>query len=197
MNRHSKSIGEKLKMKSYNLNAILEAALMVTLSFVLSSFVLFKMPFGGSVTLGAACPIIILSFRRKARLAFIAGLVYGCIQILLSFHVPPAKDFFSFVLVILLDYLIPYSTLGLANIFNKKHTALNIAFASLIVCMIRCFSSILSGVIIWKSLFPEGINIWTYSILYNLSYMVPETIITSLLCVLLCKAKAIYFFENF
>jgi putative proton-coupled thiamine transporter YuaJ len=176
-------------MKKCNLNALLEASLMIALSVILSSFKLFRMPFGGAITLGSACPIILLSFRQKTKVGVASGLILGIIRIMLSFHAPPTKDFFSFVSVILLDYLIPYSALGLANVFYEKFKFYKVFLSSLSVCLIRYIFSVLSGIIIWKSLCPAMMNIVVYSFAYNSFYMFPEFIITCVLCSLLCENK--------
>ena len=198
--KKQKKKGENKYNLNTKLNIILEISLTDALSLILSCFTLFKMPFGGAVTLASGCPIIVLSFRRGAKVGFVSGLIYGILQIVLGFHFPPVKKFFSLFLVILLDYLLPYSSLGLANIFykiinyeSKKHKELKYDskafFSSIIVCSIRYISSVLSGIIVWGSLVPKNFNVCTYSILYNLVYMLPETIITAIMSSLVCRNK--------
>lgn len=167
---------------------------MIALAVVLSNFKLFRMPFGGAVTLGSLSPIIILSFRQKTKIAVVSGFILGIIHILLNFHAPPTKDFFSFLFVVLLDYLIPYSALGLANIFYEKLKFQKVFLASLLVSLTRYICSVLSGVIVWSSLCPNIMNIWVYSFAYNALYMFPEIIIDCTFCSIICKNK--YFFPN-
>lgn len=164
-------------------------SLMITFSFVLSTFILFKMPFGGSVTLGSTCPIIIFSLRHGTKISFLCGLTYGLIKIILSFHAPPVRDFLSFLLVILFDYLVPYSCLSFASIFYKKFKQHKAVFSCILVLTMRYIFSILSGIIIWNSLVPENFNVFWYSFLYNSVYMIPEIVITTALCTLLYNNK--------
>ena len=44
--------------------------------------------------------------------------------------------------------------------------------------------SFLSGVLVWGNL-NEGLSAWTYSLVYNGSYMLPETLLTMVAAVLL------------
>ena len=55
------------------------------------------------------------------------------------------------------------------------------------VCALRFVCSFLSGVLIWGNL-SEGLPAWIYSLTYNGSYMLPETILTTVAAVLVCKA---------
>jgi thiamine transporter len=48
--------------------------------------------------------------------------------------------------------------------------------------------SFLSGVLLWDSYAPEGMNVWIYSLTYNGSYMIPNAILTTALIVVLCLA---------
>ena len=52
---------------------------------------------------------------------------------------------------------------------------------------IRFLCSFLSGVLIWGNL-SDGLPAWTYSLTYNGSYMLPETIMTTVAAVLIYKA---------
>ena len=51
-------------------------------------------------------------------------------------------------------------------------------------CAFLC--SFLSGVLIWGNL-TDGLSAWTYSLTYNGSYMLPETLLTMVAAVLLCR----------
>ena len=46
--------------------------------------------------------------------------------------------------------------------------------------------SFLSGVLVWGNL-NDGLAAWTYSLTYNGSYMLPETLLTMVAAVLLCR----------
>ena len=47
------------------------------------------------------------------------------------------------------------------------------------VCLLRFLCHFLSGMIIWDVYAPEGQPIWLYSLTYNGSYMLVETVLTA------------------
>lgn len=136
------------------------------------------------MTLGHTAPLILFSFKNGPKAVFFTGLTYGIFQILISFHVPPVKNFITFVFVILLDYLVPYAMIGLAPFYVKviKNKKNSVVIGTLFTGVFRLLSSTLSGVVIWNEYVAKNINLWIYSLFYNSSYMIPEIIITAVLC---------------
>ncbi|MBQ2241129.1 MAG: energy-coupled thiamine transporter ThiT, partial [Clostridia bacterium] len=53
---------------------------------------------------------------------------------------------------------------------------------------LRFVCSFLSGVILWDSYAPEGMNVWVYSLVYNGSYMLGNAAIAAVVLFLLCAA---------
>lgn len=167
-----------------NLKIIAEFALTLSLCTILNCITLFKMPFGGSVTLGHTAPLILFSFKNGAKAGFIAGFIYGIFQLIISFHIPPAKNFYIFILVIFLDYLIPYALIGLSPFYVKtiKNKKSALIIGTIFSQILRLLSSVASGAFIWGEYVTKNINIWSYSLIYNSCYMIPETIITTIIC---------------
>ena len=148
------------------------------------------LPFGGTITV-SMLPIIYYSYRRGIAWGAGVGFVYSLLQMALGFYVPPANNFGALVLCILLDYVIAFTVVGVANVFAKpfgKRRVLGYTLGAVIVCLIRFVSSFLSGVILWGSYAPEGMNVWLYSLVYNSSYMIPNAILTGVLACILCAA---------
>ncbi len=148
------------------------------------------LPFGGTITV-SMLPIIYYSYRRGWIWGMGTGLVYSALQMLLGFYVPPANTVWALILCVLLDYVIAFTVVGVAELFakpfgNKK--LLGYTVGAVAVCLVRFASSFLSGVILWGSYAPEGMNVWAYSLIYNASYMLPNAILTGLLACLLCAA---------
>ena len=67
--------------KQQKVRRLVESALMVALSVVLSALPVFKLPFGGSVTLFSQVPLILIGFRYGMLWGMETGLVFGVIQI--------------------------------------------------------------------------------------------------------------------
>ena len=77
---------------------------------------------GGAITLASMVPIIIISLILDIKWGLISGFVFSLIQMMTGFYPPPTQNFISFVLVLLLDYVLAFGLLGLSgffyNIFN-------------------------------------------------------------------------------
>ena len=148
------------------------------------------LPFGGTITI-SMLPIAYYSYRRGWIWGIGVGLVYSLLQMLLGFYVPPANTWWAVVLCVLLDYVIAFSIVGLAGLFAKlfgKYRLTGYGVGAVVVCLIRFVSSFLSGVILWGSYAPEGMNVWLYSLIYNASYMIPNAILTGIFAVVVCAA---------
>ena len=180
--------------KNNNLKIMTECTLMISLSVVLSLFTIFKMPLGGSITLASMAPIIIISFRRGIRWGCLSGLILSFIQIIQGFHFPPVANAFSLLSIITLDYFIPYISLGLADFFSvkTKNKKFRIISGTISVLIIRLSSAVTSGILIWSEYAPKNVPIFRNSLIYNLTYMIPESILTIFVCLLYLK----YFYEK-
>jgi len=172
--------------------------MMIALSFVLDYLSkaisgLFPNPWvaGGGITLGMI-PIVYIAFRHGNAWGLGAGLAYSGLQIAMGFYVPPANTVFSIILCVLLDYLLAFTVLGASKLFAdmiKGNKMVGYAVGSFVVCMLRFVCSFISGVVLWGSYGTNwGIeNIWAYSFCYNISYMLPNAIITAVAITAICS----------
>jgi thiamine transporter len=154
-----------LRGKKFTARTIAIGALSVALAFILSSLTLFKMPQGGSLTPASMFPILAYAWAFGPAPGIVAGIVYGCMQL---FQNPQIVHPVQFAL----DYILPFAFLGFAGFFKK-----NLTIAILIGCFARFLSHYISGIVFWGMYAPEGQPVWIYSMLYNGSYMLPETIL--------------------
>lgn len=159
-----------------------EGAIMVALSQILSYIKLMELPNGGSLT-PAMFPILLFAVRWGLADGLLAGFVFGLLQ--LMFDGAYAWGWQS----MLLDYLVAFTPLGLAGLFRGKSWGL---FAGTLAgCLARFAIHYISGVTVYKILAPTEFLNWTfsspalYSLVYNGSYMLPNTIITLLISVVL------------
>ena len=160
-----------------------EAAVMVAMATVLSLIKFNKLPFGGSFTLLSMFPIIVYSIRRGVGRGVFAGFVYAVLQLILDIGEIMTWGLTPGVLVacFFMDYLIPFTVIGLAGLF-RRHGYAGWLGGTALVIMLRYASHYLSGVILWKSV-GEVLgryidNTYLYSLLYNGTFMVPEFIFT-------------------
>lgn len=152
------------------LKILVEGALSIALSVVLSYFKLFAMPQGGSISL-ASLPLLLFAVRNGGRYGIMVGTLTGLLKLLMGgYVVHPAQA--------LLDYPVAYAMYGLAGFFpSKKWLGVAAAFAGNFV------AAVLSGVIFFASYAPAGTNVWLYSAVYNGSTALPEAAIC---CALVC-----------
>jgi thiamine transporter len=162
---------------------LVECALLIAMSIVLSLFPIYKFPQGGSVTLASMAPLVLISFRHGLKWGLGAAFVYSLLQMILppGFFPPPAQTFAAFAGVVLLDYVVAFTVLGTAAFFGRpfKNKALSGAVGAVAVTVLRLSCHFLSGILVWSSYAPEGTPVWLYSLTYNGSYMLCEIIITA------------------
>ncbi|SHH23158.1 energy-coupled thiamine transporter ThiT [Tepidibacter thalassicus] len=160
-------------MKKMSTKMLVEAGVMIGLAQILSYIKVYEGPFGGSVTAGSMVPIILYAIRWGVSPGLFVASVYGLLQFILgpkySYH----------VLSIILDYVGAFGLLGLAGLFRNSFKG--VLLGTCLGIFGRFVSHVLSGVILWASYAPDGMNPWIYSILYNSGYLLPELLIS--LCV--------------
>ena len=161
------------------------SAVLIALAFVLvmvSKMLPAPWTAGGSITIGSMVPIILISVILGTKWGLLSGFVFALIQMMTGFYVPPAATFWSFLAVVLLDYVFAFGVLGLAGFFVKitGNKAWSMPLGALIVTFLRYVMHIFSGILIWGR-FAETANVLVYSVVYNGSYMIPEIIITTII----------------
>ena len=155
-----------------------EAAFAVALAFVLGFVVLFKMPFGGSVSL-EMIPLILLALRQGWKVGIVAGAAYGLLDLAIDPYVVHPVQF-------ILDYPLAFGALGLAGLF--KPTVRGAVFGATVAVLARFACHFLSGVVFFASFAPEGWNPYLYSVAYNAAYLAPSLGIALVITVVLLKA---------
>lgn len=196
------------KTNKDSLHLLCESAIMIALATVLSMIKVYDAPYGGSVTLLSMAPIIVLSMRRGIKTGLFAGFAYSLVKLLLGLsnvgYVPTAG---GIVLCVLLDYILPFTALGLGGMFRKarfaKNETVNLLltafFGTLLVTALRYLCHIVSGVVIWYALdlvwYADDpahiVNLygpWAFSAIYNGTFMLPEMVETCIGVPLLTKA---------
>lgn len=178
--------------KRTNTRAMVESALLIAVGIVLAQIKIFELPYGGSVTLVSSLPFILISYRHGLKWGLIAGIANGCLQMLTGWYAPPAGTLTAIVLCVLLDYLLAFACLGTACVFEKpfKNKKVGVTASVAVVMVMRFLCSFLSGALLWGSYqsyyeWANGLSVWTYSFIYNASYMLPELVITAVVSFLI------------
>lgn len=177
--------------KTTSTNAIAFGGLCIAASFVLS-FIKFSMPYGGSITLASMAPLFIYCYVFGFGRGLLVGIIYGLLQFIQS-------PYFLSVPQFLLDYILPFASIAVAGVLKKvlPKTASILAGATL-YSVLRLAFHVAGGLIFFNLGWVEaelpiigstaGLGGFAYSFLYNIIYMLPETVI--LLGVLFYLAKS-------
>ena len=174
-------------MKKNNTYKLAVCALMVALGAVLSLIKIWKMPFGGSVTLLSMLPVAMASIAFGLKWGLGAAFVESVIQ--LAFGITMDGIFawgltpWSLIGVIVLDYLLAYTVIGFAGVFRSRGY-LGICVGTGLAVALRFVSHLISGAVIFAN-FEQFVAFgtewvgrpWFYSVCYNGAYMLPEMIL--------------------
>ena len=159
---------------------LVESAILVALAVVLSLLKLAELPYGGSVTCASMLPILIVAYRNGPLWGLGSGLVFSVTQLLTGLSVFSwVTGWQSVLAVALLDYILAFVVSGLGGIFRKEGRSQETAliFGALLVSGLRFLCHLVSGATVWAGLsIPDGAAL-AYSLVYNATYMIPETIV--------------------
>ena len=194
------------------------SAVMLALSTVLAvvcEFIPFlNLPFGGGFTVASMLPIVLVSYMYGIRWGLFTSFTYSCIQVIISLimgktvlalFTPSSDDFMGIgvaIAVVLIDYILAYTVLGLGGIFRSifKNKIAAIVLGVVLALSLRYICHIISGYIFYgawaewffsqEGFYAIGEKILAnfsgkglallYSVFYNGLYMIPEIVITSI-----------------
>ena len=176
-------------MKKITARKLVESALLIAVATVLS-LIKIDLPFGGGVTVVSMLPLIIASHRHGWKWGVVTAFVYSVLQLILGLdNVGYAASFVMAVGIILLDYIIAYTVIGLSGIFGSSRGAVAAGIA--VTFCLRFLCHLVTGAWIWGEWMPEEfMNLpmtspWLYSFLYNGWYMLAELVLTELVAMLI------------
>ncbi len=179
--------------RSFSTADLTYGAVCIAVAYALSFIPVFSLPNGGSITIASAAPILIYGYYFGFRKGSIVSLVYMLLQLI-------QKPYIISPWSALFDYLLPYSALSATGVFafnRKKYESVisggrhalkahgNFVIGVALYFVIRYFSHVLGGVLFWSygidfmswSGDLNGTAAWTYSLVYNALYLVPDTLV--------------------
>jgi len=179
-------------MRSSRVRLVVEVALSVALAAVLSMWKI-TLPWniaGGSVSL-AMLPLFVVALRRGLVAGVTAGVLFGVVDYFL-------EPFFVHPVQVVLDYPMAFAACGLAGL-GSASVVRAFARSALVAGVVaagwmlvggagRFACSFASGIVFFGANAPEGQPVWLYSLVYNLSYLVPSIAACALLGVVLVPA---------
>ncbi|KHD37231.1 proton-coupled thiamine transporter YuaJ [Clostridium acetobutylicum] len=169
----------KVKKIKFTTKLIAQVGVVLALSTVLSLFKIYKLPQGGSVTLGSMVPILLIAFFYGPEVGFLTGFLFGIIDLML-------EPYLLHPIQVLFDYPLPYMALGFAGYFKNKKL-----LGTVIAVFIRFVFHVISGVVFFASSAPKGQSPLIYSIVYNGSFLSIDCIIC-LVIIAIIPLKRLY-----
>ncbi|HEM5997395.1 TPA: energy-coupled thiamine transporter ThiT [Streptococcus suis] len=180
-------------MSKSRLTILSEIAIFSAISLVFDKVPLFTMPQGGSVSL-VMLPILLIALRHGLTAGLLTGGIVGTIQLFYG-------GYFLNIFQVFLDYALSYAGIGFAGLLaplllkhkDLKQASLIISLAGLLGGSIRLLATFLSGIIFYADYATPGMPVWLYSFTYNISYILPSTIIACILLIILYKARPSFY----
>lgn len=162
---------------------LVESALLLAVAAVLSMVKVLDLPYGGSITACSALPILLVAYRHGTGWGLFTGFAYGLVQLLLGLNtLSYVTTPLSVAAVILLDYILAFAVLGLGGVFRRRCESQSRALllGALLTCALRYVLHVVAGCTVWAGLSIPDTAALVYSLAYNATYMVPETLVTLL-----------------
>ncbi len=216
-----------LKTQRLTTSAVM-IALAAVLAIVCALIPFLNLPFGGGFTIASMLPIVLISYMYGLKWGFFVSATYSVLQMLMdlalgtsasvimALFMPTSDGYmgaFAGISIILLDYLVAYTVLGIGGIFRNriKSKTLALCLGSVLALSLRYLAHILSGAIFYgtwaewffsqEGFYKIGATILEhfsgfglaliYSIFYNGLYMIPEIVITAVAAVLVSRVPYI------
>lgn len=179
-------------MKKLSLTAMIEASFFSAFAIILDFLPSIKL--SPSISISAAMiPIFILAFRWGFKVSFIAGLLWGILQIAMgdAWIATPLQAF--------IEYFVAFACIGFAGLFfrpiqnqlrsgNKKKALGWVVLAVFAGSLARYFWHFIAGVLFFGSYAPEGMSPVLFSFLANGATMLGAAILCSILAVLIISS---------
>ena len=174
-------------MNKKRLLMMVEVAIFAAIGLVLDQFSFKLWAQGGSISF-VMVPIMLMAIRWGLTAGLATGFIVGVMQMMFG-------AFIVHWLQAILDYGLAFTIVGLAAIvrqpllkateaFNKTKMTFYIVIGAVVGGVLRFICHLLAGVIFFKEYAGDD-NVWIYSIIYNGSFMLPATILTAIVAVLL------------
>lgn len=167
--------------KGFPVRKLVESALMLAIGTGLSVIKILDLPAGGSVTIAAMLPVILISYRNGLKWGLLTGLAFGIIQQLLGLKsLSYVTGWQSVLAIIFLDYVIAYAVTGFGGVFRKikgMSQANALCLGGLLAASLRFLCHFITGFTVWSGLSIPDEAAVAFSASYNATYMIPEAII--------------------
>ena len=139
--------GKNSDKKKLTTRQLVFCAVAIALAFITSYLKIFKLPWGGSVTLCSMLFIVLIANWYGVGTGIMAGFAYGILQFIQE---PYILSFFQ----VCCDYILAFAALGLAGLFAKQSHGLLKGY--IIAVIARGAFHSLGGYLYWMSYMPDN-----------------------------------------
>ena len=172
-------------MSKFTTKQIVFSAMAIALATVICVAIkLPSLPNGGSVTLFSMLIICLIGYWYGPKVGIIAAITFGILQFIVGPYVVHP-------LQVALDFPLAFGALGLSGFFSNSPNGLIKGFIA--GSMGRLLMHCISGVIFYTTyvgdIVGNAMAVWA-GILYNMSYIIPEVVLTLVLLALPPVRKA-------
>lgn len=170
-------------MKQQKMLRLVESGLLLALAIVLSMVKVLDLPYGGSITAFSSLPILLVAYRHGTPHGLIVAFAYALMQLVLGAGtLSYATSAGAAVAIVVLDYLLAFTVLGLGGIFRKRVESQGAALVlgALVTGGMRYVLHVIAGCTVWAGLSIPTEAALIYSLAYNATYMVPEVAVTAI-----------------
>lgn len=178
------------KRKRIATKELVYCAAAIALGFLASYIRIFKMPWGGSVTMCSMLFITLIGYWYGLKTGIMTGLAYGILQFLQEPYVLSGFQ-------VCCDYVFAFAALGLSGLFmNSRH---GLVKGYLLGALGRGVFHAVGGYLYWMAYMPDNFPkslTAVYPILYNYAYIGAEAVITVIILSLPSVKKAMEQVKN-
>ena len=163
------------------------SAISIALAFITSYIQLFKLPWGGSVTLFSMFFVCFVGYLYGPSTGITAAFAFGILQFLQS-----GGSYILSIPQVLFDYILAFAALGIAGFFYKAKNGLIIGYIA--GCIGRGVFASIAGYLYWMDYMPESFPkklAFLYPVAYNFSYILIEMALTLILLAIPSVRKSI------
>ena len=201
-----------------------ESAMLLALAVILevvSKMFIPPMTLGGNLTIVHMLPVVLIAYRHGTKWGFVAAFAYSLIQTMLGMDsvsaafLPGSDEYMGLnaITMVLLDYILAYTVLGIGGIFRDRIKAPGTALmcGSILALSARYACHIASGYILYSSwaewfFTQDGFPAWgaqlvstldpntlgfVYSVVYNGMFMIPEIILTAAMSLVIARVPGV------
>ena len=170
-------------MKQTKMLRLVESGLMLAVATALSMVKVLDLPYGGSITAFSALPILLVAYRHGTGWGLVTALAHALIQLMLGAStLSYATSAAAAVAIVVLDYLLAFTVLGLGGIFRRRceNQGTALVLGAVVTGALRYLLHVIAGCTVWAGLSIPTEAALVYSLAYNATYMIPETAVTAL-----------------